>query len=394
MWYPPPAVERAMTMQQVILRAMSGELSWLKAADVLDLSPRTLRRWRRRYEAWGYDGLFDRRRRVPSPRRAPLGEVEHFLRLYRERFRGFNVRHFHELARRDHGVTLSYSFVKRALQEAGLVRKGRARGRHRLRREPRACFGELLHLDGSHHPWLSLCPDARQTLLSVVDDATGKLLYAELVEGETTAAVMRALRAVLQAYGIPMALYTDRAHWAAHTPRAGGPPDPTKLTQVGRALKRLGIEHLLAHSPQARGRSERLYRTLQDRLVNELRLAEVQSLCQANRYLKDPFLPTHNETFSRAPQDPESAFVPLGRVDLDQILCHEEERTVAQDNTVSFLGLRLQLLKQPGRRSLSGLRVLIRRHLNGHHSVWWGPRLLGAYDAKGRPLAASSQEAA
>ena len=183
----------------------------------------------------GRVALYDRRCLRPSRRKAPALEVQRILRLYRERFAGWNVRHFYRFARRDHAVTLSYSFVKLALQEAGLVRKGRARGRHRRRREPRACFGELLHLDCSPHAWLRRCPDERQVLLTVVDDATKRLLYAQLWPAETTAAVLHALQAVCTTWGLPIALYTDRAGWAFHTPTAGGPIDRTHPTQVGRA---------------------------------------------------------------------------------------------------------------------------------------------------------------
>src|SRR6201997_4819585 len=213
------AVGRMMKLQEVICRALAGTLTWLQAADILGIQPRSLRRWRARYEAGGQLALYDRRH-GPSPRKAPVPDVERVLRLYRERYAGWNVRHFHRFARREHGVTLSYSFVKLALQEAGLVRKGRARGRHRRRREPRACFGELLHLDGSPHAWLRLCPDARQTLITVVDDATKRLLYAQLWPAETTAAVCSALQAVCTAWGLPIALYTDRAGWAFHPPKA------------------------------------------------------------------------------------------------------------------------------------------------------------------------------
>ncbi len=394
MHYPPTAVERAMKIQEVILRAMSGQQTWLQAADILGMSARSLRRWRHRYEVRGYDGLWDRRRRVPSPRRAPFAEVQRVLQLYRQRYRGFNVRHFYQVAQRAHGLRLSYTFVKLALQRAGLVPKRRARGRHRRRREPRPCVGELLHLDGSRHAWLALCPSERQTLITVVDDATTCLLYAELEPQETTAAVMRALRAVLQTHGIPMAPYTDWAHWAVHTPTASGPPDPTKPTQVGHALRRLGIEHILASSPQARGRSERVNRTPQDRLVNELRVARIRTVAAANRYLQTHFLPAYNATFGRAPADAEPAFVPVGRVDLEQILCYEEERTVGQDNTVRLGGLRLQIAKQRGRRTCAGLRVLVRRHLAGHHTIWWGPRLLGRYTPQGRPLETPGEHAA
>lgn len=297
------------------------------------------------------------------------------------------MRHFWRRARADHGVTFCYAFVKRVLQTAGLVPKHRARGRHRRRREPRPCFGELLHLDGSRHRWLALVPEQDLTLIVVVDDATKQVLYAQLrAGGESTVAVMMALRQVLVTWGLPMALYTDRAHWAAHTPVAGGQADRTKLTQVGRALTRLGIEHILGYSPQARGRSERMNGTLQGRLVNELRLAGITTVAAANRYLRERFLPDFNAEFSRPPADPAPAFVPLGRVDLEQILCHEDERVVARDNTVHLDGVCLQLAKQPGRRTCAGLRVLVRRHLEGHHSVWLGSRRLGLFDARGHTV--------
>lgn len=392
MTYARAAVERAMKVQEVILRALSGRQSWLQVADILGVTPRTVRRLRWRYETYGYTGLLDRRRR-PSPRAVPLAEVQHLLRLYREHYGprdghpGFNIRHFYQLACRDHGVRLSYSFVKRALQTAGLVGKRRPRGRHRRRREPRPCFGELVHLDGSLHRWLALVPDLRHTLIAVVDDATKHLLYAHLVEGgESLSAIMTAVRAVLERYGVPGALYTDRAGWAVYTPTSGTAPDRTKLTQVGRALAQLGIEHIVSFSPQARGRSERANRTLQDRLVNELRATGIRTLEAANRYLRDHFLPDYNARFAHPPADPTSAFVPVGRHDLDQILCHEEERVVARDNTVTLAGVRLQIDKQRGRRSCAGLHVLVRRHLSGQHSVWWGPRCLGRYTAAGRPL--------
>jgi hypothetical protein len=224
----------------------------------------------------------------------------------------------------------------------------------------------------------------------IVDDATKQLLYTELREGgESVAAIMTALRAVLERYGVPMALYTDRAHWAVHTPTSGSAPDRRQPTQVGRALARLGIEHILGYSPQARGRSERVNRTLQDRLVNELRVAGIGTVGAANRYLRTRFLPAFNAEFARPPAEPASAFVPLGRVDLDQILCLEESRVVGRDNVVTTGGIPLQLTKQPGRRTCAGLRVVVRRHLNGHHSVWYGTRCLGSFTPHGHPVRAA-----
>jgi transposase len=381
MSYPEAAWERAMRLQEVMLKAISGELHWFRAAEILGMSPRGLRRWRERYERHGYDGLFDRRRRAPSPRRVPLAEVERLLRLYRARYAGFNVRHFHGIWRREHGGTWSYSFVKQALQTAGLVTKHRARGRHRRRRAPRACFGELLHIDGSRHQWLARRPGEWSVLIALVDDATKRVLYAQLWAGESTVAIMSALREVITTQGIPMALYSDRAHWAFHTPQANGPVQRQQLTQVGRALAQLGIEHIPAYSPQARGRSERLNRTFQDRLVNELRVAKATTLVAANAYLRDRFIPDYNATFGCAPADPASAFVPLGHADLEQILCHQEARVVARDNTVTFDGRPFQLARQPGRRSCAGLRVTIRRHLTGAYSIWAGSRRLGTFPA-------------
>jgi len=394
MAYTQAAVERAVKVHEVLMQALSGRQPWIHVAEILGVSARTVRRLRWRYEQYGFTGLYDHRQCTPSPRAVPLAEVQRLLALYRDRYGprdghpGCNVRHFYQIARREHAVPVSYSFVKKALQTAGLVRKRRPRGRHRRRREARPCFGDLLHLDGSRHRWLALVPEAWQTLIAVVDDATQRLLYAQLVDdeaGEGTAVVMTALWAVLETHGIPGALYTDRAAWAVYTPTSGTAPDRSKLTQVGRALAQLGIEHIVGFSPQARGRSERANGTLQGRLVNELRVAELRTVAAANAYLRGRFIPDYNTTFAHAPADPTSAFVPVGPHDLDQILCHEEERVVARDNTVRLAGVLLQIDKQRGRRSCASLRVCVRRHLSGEHSVWWGPRCLGRYTAEGRP---------
>jgi transposase len=383
----PTAQERMMKVQEVLMRAVSREISWIQAAEIVGCTTRSLRRWRSRFEKYGTHGLVDGRTRGHrSPRWVRPEDVEPLLRLYRERYRGFNVRHFCSIARRKHGLKWSYSFVRQALQEAGLVRKRRPRGRHFIRRPPRACFGELLHVDGSHHPWLALCAGERQCLIAVVDDATRRLLYAQLGEGETTEAVLAALHAVFIRHGLPQTLYTDRAGWAIQTRRAGTPDERRSLTQVGRALERLGIEHILAHSPQARGRGERVNRTLQDRLVNELRVAGIRTLERANRYIEQHSLPQYNLELARPPADPATAFVTTGGAPLDQILCHEESREVAKDNTVVLEGVRLQIAKQPGRRTCAGVMVVVRRHLDGSHSVWRGPRCWGRFDARGRAI--------
>lgn len=383
--YPPAAWERAMKVRDVIVQATAGKLTWIQAADVLGMSPRALRRWRRRFQEHGTSMLVDRRRR-PSPRAITEAELKRWLDLYRSKYAGYNVRHFWSTCRRLHGLPWSYTLIRQALQDAGLVRRHRPRGRHFRRREPRACLGELLHLDGSRHPWLALQPEQYQHLIVIVDDATRRVLYAQLFEGESSRAVMTALVAVLRAFGLPQTLYTDRASWAAVTRKAGERPDPARLTQVGRALKRLGVEHILAHSPQARGRSERTNRTLQGRLVNELRVHGIRTLERANRYLDETFLPAFNDEFAQAAADPTDVFVALGDTDLDAFLCHEEERVVGKDNTVQLDGVRLQIDKQPGRVTCAGLTVTLRRHLDGTHSVLRGGRRIGRYDHRGRRL--------
>lgn len=391
----PTAQERVMKIKEVILRAVNRELTWIQAADILGMSGRTMRRWKSKFEYAGMEGLVDGRTRGHgSPRRVRRDELEPLLRLYRTRYQGLNVRHFCSIARREHGLEWSYSFVRQALQVAGLVKKRRPRGRHRLRRPPRACFGEMLHLDGSLHPWIALKPEARQCLIAIVDDATRQLLYAQLCEREGTEPVLAALHAVLATHGIPQALYTDRASWAAYTPRAGEGPDRKTPTQVGRALARLGIEHILAFSPQARGRGERVNRTLQDRLVQELRLAGVRSSERANAFIADTFLARYNSEFARPPADPASAFVTAGGAELEQILCVEEARTIGRDNTIVIENIRLQIPKQPGRPTCAGLAVLARRHLDGSHSVWWGRRCLGQFDHRGRARSEAAGAAA
>jgi transposase len=389
MGYSTAAMEKAMKIQELILRALSGEMHWFRAAEIAGLSVRTLRRYRAGLEKWGYDGLYDHRRQTPSPRSVPLAEAERILRLYRDRYRGWNVRHFCETARREHGVRVSYTWVKAALQGAGLVEKRKARGRHRRRRERRACFGELLHIDGSRHEWQRLLPGEKQTLMTVVDDATSRVLYAQLWPEESTQAVLTALREIVGDYGIPVSVYTDRASWAFETPGAGKAVSKTHLTQVGEVLKRLGVEHIPSYSPQARGRVERMNGTLQGRLVNELELAGARSLEAANAYIREQYLTTHDAAFSRAPRDPASAFVAADGVDLDEVFCRESVRQVGKDNVVTCGKVALQISKQPGRSTCAGLAVIVRQRLDGTWSVHRGPRVLGRYDAQGRAVDAA-----
>jgi transposase len=376
-----------MKIQEVILRAMSGEITWSQAARIVGCKDRSMRRWKQRYEKHGYDGLLDRRTQRPSPKCVPLQEVEKILRLYRERYYGFNVKHYHQKLREYHGVTLSYTFVKKALQEAGLVGKMRKRGRHLRRREPKPCFGEMFHIDGSKHAWLALRPELVMTLIVVLDDATSRMLYAQLWPEETTEAIMTALRAVMAEHGLFMSLYNDRASWAFYTPKSGGKVNKALFTQVGRALDRLGIEHIPAYSPQARGRSERVNRTLQDRMINEMRLRGITDPDEANGFIREWYLDEHNRLFAREAADPTNCCVSASNVVLDDILCIEEERVVTNDNVVRYDNKFLQIAKQRDRPTCKGLEVKVRKHLDGTISVVRGVKLLGRFDGEGNPLA-------
>jgi transposase len=307
---PAAVVERAMKMQEVILRAMAKRITWWQAAEIIGISDRQMRRWHRRYQKSGYDGLWDRRCGRPSPRRVPLQLAERVLALYRERYFDFNVRHFHEKLGDQHGISLTYSWVKLALQGAGLVRKNRRRGVHRRRQPRRPLPGMLLHLDGSSHAWLG--DGRRYYLLVVLDDASSEIYYAQLVEQESTRTVLAALREVVEQKGVFCALYSDRASHFFETPKAGAKIDPQRLTQMGRALHELGIRMIPAYSPQARGRSERNFGTWQGRLPQELRLRGITTVAAANGFLRQEYIGEFNRRFAVTAAQPGSAFFAAG----------------------------------------------------------------------------------
>ncbi len=259
-----------MKLQDVILRAIAKRITWMVAAEIAGVSDRTMRRIKQRYEEFGYDGLFDQRRGKRSIHRIPLEKAERILSLYQEKYFDFSVLHFHEKLRKEHGFSVSYSWVRQALQGAGLVKKRSRRGTHRRRRPRRPLPGMLLHIDGSKHQWLQ---DGRYyDLIVILDDATSEIYYAQLVDEESTATVMAGLREVVEKQGVFCALYSDRGSHFFYTPTAGGKVDKSRPTQVGRAMQELGIQTIAAYSPQARGRSERNFGTWQNRLPQELRV--------------------------------------------------------------------------------------------------------------------------
>jgi len=332
--YTRAATERAMKVQEVILRAMAKKITWWQAAEIIGISDRQMRRWRAGYEEFGLRGLFDRRRGKPSPRRVSLATLERVLELYRERYFDLNVRHFHEKLTGEHQIELSYSWVKGVLQGAGLIARGRKRGQHRKRRPRRPLPGMLLHIDGSEHRWFQ---DERwYDLLVILDDASSEIYYAQLVEEESSTTVLAGLQEVIARKGIFCALYSDRGSHFWLTPKAGEAVDHSRLTQVGRALRELGIQMIPAYSPQARGRSERNFSTWQGRLPQELRLAGCTTLEAANRFLREHYVAEFNRRFQVQPEQTGSAFVPCRKAHLDDVFCLQWQRTVNRDNTVSF----------------------------------------------------------
>ena len=380
--YSKAAVERARKVQEVILRAMAKKITWWQAAEIIGIHDRSMRRWRERYEEFGYDGLLDRRRGKPSPKRVPVATVEQVLGLYREKYFDLNVRHYHEKLREQHGIKLSYTWVKKALQGAGLVPRSRKRGVHRKRRERRPLPGMLLHIDGSQHRWFQ--DERSYDLIVILDDATNEIYYAQLVEEESTATVMAALREVIERKGLFCALYSDRGSHFWLTPKAGGKVDAHRLTQVGRAMKELGIQMIPAYSPQARGRSERNFATWQGRLPQELRLHGIKTLAAANDFLHQQYVAEFNRRFQVPAQERGTAFLPRSIRDLDLIFALQWERKVNQDNTVNVQKLILQIEPVRWRATLAGCNVMVHQHLDGTFTITYGPHRLGHYDAAGK----------
>ena len=372
-----------MKIKEVITRAMSGKINWIQAAEILGMSDRQLRRWRNRWSKHGYSGLFDYRTQRPSPKRVPLAEVEQVLTLYREKYFDLNVQHFVEKLKAEHQIQLSYTWVKTALQTAGLVKRNTQRGPHRKKRPRRPITGMMLHVDGSRHRWIPGL-DQYQDLIVIFDDATSEAYDVQLVDEESTVTVMAALKRVVEQRGLFCSLYSDRGSHMAWTPKAGEPVDPARPTQIGRALKQLGIDLILAYSPQARGRCERLFGTWQGRLPQEFRLRQITTLEAANEFLRQDWPELHNASFRVEAEQTGTAFLPYPGRDLEKIFSQQQERVVDNDNTVRFEGRCLQIPQQTFRFSLARCRVLVCQHLDQTLSVHYGHHVLGNYDAAGQ----------
>jgi transposase len=382
--YSAAEMERMMKIQDVLLKAMAKKISWWTAAEIIGVSDRTMRRWRERMEEDGYAGLADRRKGKPSAQRIPLVTVEKVLGLYKETYFDLNIRHFHEKLQDQHGIELSYTWVQKALQGAGLVAKRHKRGPHRRRRPRRPLPGMLLHIDGSKHRWLN--DDRWYDFIVILDDATSEIYYAQLVQEESTRTVMVGLREVVETEGLFCSLYSDRGSHFFVTMKEGEKVDKRRLTQVGRAMKELGVQMIAAYSPQARGRSERSFGTWQGRLPQELRLAEISTVEGANTFLRERYIGEFNAQFSVPAAEKGTAFRRTGRSDLNWIFTVQTERVVGKDNTVA-IGSRLwQIEKTRFRNTLAGCTVTIHEHLDETVSIRYGPHVVGRFDSNGEKL--------
>lgn len=381
---------RLMKFEEVYGRTRTGMLSQEEAAEILGISERTFRRWRGRFEAEGADGLYDRRLGKVSARRAAVDEVMTVLELFDTRYWDFGVKHLHETLVAAHGFRRSYNWLRITLQAHGRVTPAPRRGAHRRKRPRRPMVGMMLHQDGSRHEWVA---GEMWDLIVTMDDASSEIYSAFFVAEEGTMSTFLGLEAVIAERGLFCSLYADRGSHYWHTPEAGGPVDKDNPTQVGRALAQLGIELIPAYSPEARGRSERMFGTLQKRLPQELRVAGITTMEAANRFLEEVYLPRHNACFARTPEDAGSAFVPFAG-NLEDILCIQEERVVGNDNTVRYKNRTLQIPADRHRHHYVKATVRVHEYPDGGLAVFHGPRRLATYAADGSFVDGSDRQAA
>jgi transposase len=388
--YPPSQWERIMKIQDVFSKAQHRKITWNEAAEILGVTDRTVRRWKQIVEQNGYEGLLDHRRMRPSPKKASETICNQVLKLYRETYREWNVKHFHEQLAK-YGIRYAYTWVKNLLQGAGYVEVRKRKSKHRLRRERKPLTGMMLHIDGSEHEWIPALAPQRQSLILIPDDANNDIYYAKLVPEETTRECMLGLYHVVVTKGVFCSLYSDRAGHFFHTPKAGGKVDLANLTQIARALHELGIEPIPAYSPQARGRSERFNRTWQDRLPKELKLHGIKTIPDANRYILEAFLPNYRKNFFKTPTQKGSAFTPYRGKNLNLIFSIKEQRIVAPDNTVHWKKHILQIQPSRFRCSFAKAKVMVHEHLDQSISVVYGPHIIGRFNPIGVPLTKTSK---
>lgn len=368
--------QKEQTRLRVIAEVAAGRWSAAEAARTLKLSERQVRRLRRGFAERGARAFMHGNRGQPSPHRISDEVRARVVELGAGRYAACNDSHFQDLLIRDEGIALSRASVQRLRRQAGQKPKRTHRPpKHRQRRDRRPQEGILLQVDGSPHPWFGLDHPAC-TLLAAIDDATGKVVAALFREQEDAQGYFLLLRQVLKTHGIPLELYHDRHSifqdnrkrpWTLQEELAG----KREPTQVGRALEELGIISIPAHSPEAKGRIERLWGTWQDRLLVELELAGIKDSKAGNRFLP-AYIERHNSRFAVPAQEPGLAYRSLDPAfDLDRVLSFRYPRVVARDNTVRLGGCLIQIPPGVARRSYFAAHVWVHEFLDGSLGVWY-----------------------
>jgi len=371
---------RKMRFEEANEGCKSGRLTHAEAALLLGVCDRTFRRYRSKYDEGGLEALLDKRLTQASHRCAPVDEVMQLTEQYQSRYSGWNAKHFHTWYRKD-GGTRSYTWVKSHLQEARLIKRAKKRGAHRKRRERTPLPGMMIHQDGSTHEWVS---NQKWDLIVTMDDATNEHYSMFFVAEEGTTSSFRGVQETVEKRGLFSSFYSDRGSHYWYTPEAGGKVDKNNPTQFGQAMKRLGIEMIAAYSPQARGRSERMFRTHQERLPKEMVLAGITDMATANQYLKEIYMPAFNAEFMQPAAVEGSAFVPWIGGQLEDYLCERHQRIVGHDNCVSFNNIKLQIPADKHRCHFVKAKVTVLRYLDGRLAILHGPRKIASYDEAGK----------
>lgn len=377
---------RKMRFQEAYDGWSQGRLTQAEAALLLGQCERSFRRHLDRFEADGLEGLLDKRLSQISKRRASVVEVDHVVQLYKSSFAGWNVAHFHSKYKAEFAGARSYSWLKSVLQGVGVIKTSKRRGKHRIKRERMPLAGMMIHQDASTHRWV---PDAVWDLVVTMDDATSEHTSMFFCHQEGTASSFHGIGQTIARYGLFASLYSDRGSHYFTTPEAGAKVDKVNLTEVGRALKQLGIDHIAAYSPEARGRSERAFQTHQGRLPQELARAGITDMNSANRYLDQVYRAAHNREFAVASTLEGTAYVPFISGNLPDILCEQHDRKVDNDNCVSFQGMSLQIPAGEFRYHYVRTKVRVHRYVDGTLALFHGPRKLASFSATGVPCAES-----
>lgn len=365
---------RRMKFEEVYELRNEKSITIEEAAKMLCMSERNLRRHIERYQEEGIDGLNDKRLAHAAHNAAPVDEVFQLTDLYKQKYDGYNASHFYDKYKAC-GGDRSYNWVRQTLQRQGLIRHTTKKGSHRRKRPRQPMVGMMIHQDASTHQWIE---GVYWDLVVTMDDATNEIYSAFFVEQEGSWSSFHGVKEVIETKGLFCSFYSDRGSHYWITDKAGGKVNKTSLTQFGRAMKQLCIEMIAAYSPEARGRSERMFGTLQGRLPQELKSAGITNINDANHFLKHQFLPEFNPRFCVPPQITKSAFVPWipGSISLDDILCLQEQRTVNNDNTINYKGKILQIPGNSFRYSYRKTKITVNEYLDGKIAIFHGPRKL------------------